>query len=94
MTQQYMIGEFSARLEQLQAVAVRGATADVACLRHEVENSGLSALAPAAVRAIELADTMCWSSLARGDIAAFARQAAVAADLRLFGVCARLLADA
>jgi hypothetical protein len=36
---------------------------------------------------------MCWRSLACGDIAAFARQAEIAADLRLFGVCAHLLAD-
>jgi hypothetical protein len=31
--------------------------------------------------------------LARGDIDAFARQAPVCADLRMFGACARLIDD-
>lgn len=44
-------------------------------------------------RALALADLACWDSLDRGDAAAFARQSAVGADLRLFGACARLLDD-
>lgn len=93
MTQQYLIGELSVRLEQLEAVAARSAARDIAHLRFEVENAAPSALAPAAARAIELAESICWQSLAQGDVGAFAQQAAVSADLRLFGVCARLLAD-
>lgn len=93
MTQQYLIGEFAARLGQLEAVAAKGAARDVACLRREVENGAPNALPPAAARAMELADSICWQSLARGDVAAFARQAAVSADLQLFSVCARLLGD-
>ncbi len=93
MTQQYLIGELSVRLERLQAVAASGAAHDVACLRHDVENAAPIALAPAAARAIALADRLCWQSLACGDVCAFSRQAEVSADLRLFGVCARLLAD-
>jgi hypothetical protein len=88
-----MIGELSVRLEQLQSVAVGGEVRDVARLRYEVENGGTSGLAPAAARAIELADVLCWRSLARGDTAAFSSQAGVSAELRLFGVCSRLLAD-
>lgn len=93
MTTQHLIGELSVRPEQLQSVAASGAEHDVARLRHEVENAGTSDLGPAAARAIALADALCWRSLERGDIAAFSSQADVSAELRLFGICARLLAD-
>jgi hypothetical protein len=43
-----------------------------------------------AVRALELADTLCWDSLTRGDSGAFFRQA-ICAELWQFGVCADLL---
>ena len=92
MTRQYLIGELSVRLTALRAVASSGAE-DVARLQHEVESGPVSALGSAAKRAIALADVSCWESLTRGDIAAFGRQAQVSADLRLFGVCARLLAE-
>ena len=93
MTQQYLIGELSVRLEQLQAVAADGAERDVARLRHQVENGPASGLACAAETALVLADGLCWESISRGDVVAFSRQATVSADLRLFSVCARLLAD-
>lgn len=93
MTRQYLIGELSVRLAALRAVASGGPAEDVARLQHEVESGPVSTLRSAAQRAIALADVSCWESLARGDIAAFGRQAEVSADLRLFGVCARLLAE-
>ncbi len=93
MTRQYLAGELSVRLEQLQQVVATSAAADVACLRDEVERGPLAGLAPAAARAIELADNFCWDSLSRGDVSAFSLQAAVSADLRLFGVCSGLLAE-
>jgi hypothetical protein len=93
MTQQYLIGELSARLEQLQAVAANGTERDVARLRHQVENGPVSGLARAADSALALADGLCWESISRGDVEAFRRQATVSADLRLFSICARLLAD-
>lgn len=61
--------------------------------QREVESGPVSALASAAERSIALADVSCWESLTRGDIAAFGRRAWVSADLRLFGVCARLLTE-
>ena len=36
-------------------------------------------------------DYLCWDSLSVGDMATFDRQAAISADLRAFGICARLL---
>jgi len=93
MTRQYLVGELSVRLGQLQEVAASCAARDVARLRHRVETGPMFELAPAAKQALALADGLCWDSLARGDVDAFTRQAAISADLRLFGVCARLLAD-
>lgn len=91
MTQQYLIGELSVRLTDLQAAVGRGRAEDVARLQREVENGPVSALASAAERAIAMADVACWQSLTTGNVVAFNRQASVSADLRLFGVCARLL---
>lgn len=93
MTQEYLIGELSVRLEQLQAATACGAAPDVASLRNQVETGSLAGLASAALRALALADVLCWESLSRGDTAAFARQARASAELRQFSVCARLLGD-
>lgn len=93
MTQQYLIGELSVRLEQLQAVAADGPAQDVARLRYQVETGTMTGLACATDRALALAESLCWDSLSRGDVAAFTHQVRLSADLRLFGVCARLLSD-
>ena len=90
MTGRYLIGELSVRLEQLQATAGQAA-GDVADLRRQVEASPVTWLASETIQALALADRLCWDSLSRGDTSAFARQAAISADLHLFGVCARLL---
>jgi hypothetical protein len=47
----------------------------------------------AALRALALADDLCWESLSQGDTAAFARQSRASAVLRQFGACARLLPE-
>jgi hypothetical protein len=93
VTRQYLIGELSVRLEQLQATAPPAAARDVADLRCQVETRPVTWLPAELARALALADQACWDSLHRGDAAAFARQSAVGADLRLFGACARLLDD-
>jgi hypothetical protein len=94
MTQQYIAGELSILLAQLQAVAAdETAARDVAALRHEAETRPLSALPRVVLRALALDDGLCWQSLTRGDGAAFTRQARVGADLREFSVCAGLLTD-
>ena len=91
MTERYLIGELSVRLEQLQVAAGQAAACDVAELRRQVEASPVTWLAAETIRALALADQLCWDSLSRGDTAAFARQAVICADLHLFGVSARLL---
>jgi hypothetical protein len=93
MTRQYLVGELSVRLEQLQAAAADGDAQRVARLRQQVETGPQAGLAPAVARALALADGLCWESLSRGDILAFSRQARVSAELRMFGICARLLRD-
>ena len=93
MTPDYLIGELSARLERLQAVSAGAAAADLARLRRRVETRPAAELAAETAQALVLADRLCWESLSGGDTAAFDRQAALSADLRMFGICARLLED-
>jgi len=92
MTQQYLAGELSVILGEVQAAATIDACARQARdLRQEVESAPVTALPWAAARALALINSLCWESLARGDATAFARQAAVGAELREFAVCAHLL---
>lgn len=94
MTRQYVVGELSLILGELQAATTNeAAVRDVARLRREVETTPPAALAPIAVRAMELTDGVCWISLARGETAAFVREAAICAELWEFGVCAGLLGE-
>jgi hypothetical protein len=94
MTQQYLAGELSLLLAQLRTAATDEASAcGVDRLRREAETMPLSALASVTVRAIACADVMCWGSVAQGDTTTFDRQAAAAAKLHEFGVCAGLLAE-
>jgi hypothetical protein len=91
MTQEYLIGELALRLGQLQAATRHTAAGDVASLRDQVETRSATWLATEIAQALDLADQLCWDSLSHGDTAAFGRQAAIGADLRLFGTCARLI---
>ena len=93
MTQEYLVGELSLRVGQLQATAPRTASGDVARLRYQVETRPAALLGTEVTQALALADKLCWESLTDGDAAAFSRQAAICADLRLFGASARLIDD-
>ncbi len=94
MTQQYLAGELSLLLGQLQAVVTNEASVvEVKHLRQRAETGPVSALGAVAVRALDVADCVCWDSLTRGDTAAFVRQAAVGSELWEFGLCAGLLED-
>lgn len=95
MTRQYLAGELSVLLAHVQTVAnTEAARRDAWSLRQAAEREPISALGVVTVRALALADDLCWDSLSRGDTAAFTRQAAVCDELREFGVCAGLLDEA
>jgi hypothetical protein len=93
MTQDYLVGELSVRLERLQAAADDDTAPELAVLRQQVEAGPLPGLKAAVAQALALADRLCWQSLSQGDVAAFTEQAEVSADLRLFSVCSQLLDD-
>ena len=63
-------------------------------LRCETETVPLAALGTVLARALELGDRLCLDSLGCGDASTFSGQAAVCADLREFGICARLFEEA
>jgi hypothetical protein len=92
MTRQYLIGELTVRLERLQATTGQ-AVPELARLRAQVETGPVTGLASATVRAMALADELCWDSLSRGDAAAFAAQATILAELRQFDISVRPLGD-
>ena len=78
MTQQYVAGELSLRLGQLQAVATPEERArEVARLRYDAERLPRAELGSVVVRALGLADRLCWDSLECGDALAFSREAAI-----------------
>jgi hypothetical protein len=95
MTRQYVAGELSVLLAHLQAVTTTEAAGREAWfLRHAAETEPIPALGSVTVRALALAEGLCWDSLNRGDTAAFTCRAAVCAELHEFGVCAGLLKEA
>ncbi len=94
MTRQYIAGELSLILGELQTVATSPATASAAArLRHEAEIVPFTALASVAVRGLELTDRACWDSLTGGELRAFDLEAAICTELWQFGVCAGLLEE-
>ena len=94
MTQQYLAGELSVLLTRLEAVATdQAAVREIAQLRRGAEIGPVTALPSMVGRALALTDRLCWDSLERGDPAAFTCQAAICAELRDFGICARLLQE-
>ena len=95
MTRQYVAGELSVLLAHLQAVTTTEAAGREAWfLRHAAETEPIPALGSVTMRALALAEGLCWDSLNRGDTAALTRRAAVCAELHEFGVCAGLLKEA
>lgn len=94
MTRQHLAGELSVLLGQLQAAATTDVSGrDIWSLRHAAETAPVSSLGWVTLRALRLADQLCWDSLDRGDMAAFTRQASVSAALYDFGVLAGLLRE-
>lgn len=90
VTQQYIVGEFSSLLGDLQRPPGQRLAA-VCDLRRQVELSPQSMLPPLAQKAIRLTDTICWAALERGDASGFCHYSKGAAALREFTDNARLL---
>ncbi len=94
MTEQYIIGELSVRLVQLEAAAPTEESAlEFARLRVRAETAPFESLPNMALEALHLIRGLCRDSLARGDLQALTSQATMAAELREFAVSARLLAE-
>jgi hypothetical protein len=81
MTQQYLIGQFSALLEELQPAPGDWLAGAVRDLRREVESSSVQTLPRLAHQALDLTDVICWAALERGDCSGFGRYAKAAAAL-------------
>jgi hypothetical protein len=80
VTQQYIVGELSSLLAELQP-APRRCMAAVDDLRREVESSPLHKLPVLAHRALSLTDVICWTALEDGNVTGFARYAKTARAL-------------
>lgn len=94
MTQQYLVGEFSCILGELQSLVPDGLTArEIAYLRLEAETTPPRALAPLVGRAVALANRVGGDALATGAAVPFIRALAICAELRALGVCAGYLPD-
>jgi len=95
MTRQYLVGELSVILGELQAAAVNeAALREVACLRREAETTPPATLAPVVTQAVELIDRVCWDSLQQKEATAFICELGICAELWEFGVCAGFLEEA
>src|SRR5574341_471744 len=95
MTQQYVVGELSLILGELQAVATNAAAVrDVVRLRRQAETAPPAALGAVVVRAAKLMDRLCWDALTQGETDTFIREIAICTELWEFGVCAGLLEEA
>ena len=90
MTQQYIVGQFSVLLEDVQPPSGEWLEA-VRELRGEVESCPLSMLPRLAREALGLTDLMCWSALEQGNLDGFRGCARSAAALGEFIDNARLL---
>lgn len=94
MTQQYLVGELSSLLGELEAATAHGAAKTlVAGLRREAETAPLEALPSVAEHAIIAANGVCVRALDRGDTAALVREVAICRELWEFGLCAGLLQE-
>jgi hypothetical protein len=92
VTQQYLVGQFSVLLEDLQPPPSEWLAA-VRKLRREVESCPLSMLPQLAQEAVTLTDMICWGALEQGDVSGFCRYARSAAALGEFIDNARLLGE-
>lgn len=95
VTRQYLAGELSVLLAQVQAVTTSEQTRrEASSLRRLAETLPIQRLGSVTVCALAFTERLCWDSLGRGDAIAFARQSAVCVELHEFGMCAGLFEEA
>lgn len=90
MTQQYIVGQLSSLLAELETAREEWRAA-VRDLRRDVETSPLPMLPELAREAMTLTDKICWSALELGDVGRFRRHAQTAVALHDFSASAGLL---
>jgi hypothetical protein len=90
MTQQYIVGQFSVLLEDLERASGDWRFA-VHNLRRDVESAPPRLLPELAHEALRLTDTICWSALEQGDVKVWRGCANTAVVLGEFTDSARLL---
>jgi hypothetical protein len=91
MTQQYIAGEFSSLLAELEPAPSALLAIAVHDLRREIELGPLPVLPRLAQEALTLTDAICRLALEQGDVGGFSRHVSAAIALREFAVCANLL---
>jgi hypothetical protein len=91
MTQQYLVGELSSLLADLQPTPGELLGDAVGKLRYEVEFSPPRMLPRLAQKALDLTDLVCQAALEQGDPDGFCRSVGTAIALRDFTVNAGLL---
>ena len=95
MTRQYLAGELSLLLAQVQAVTTsEAARREAWALRRAAETEPIQGLRSVTACALTFTEGLCWESLATGDTASFSRQALICAELHDFGVCAGMFTEA
>ena len=91
MTQQYLIGELSLLLAELQPAPGRVLADAVDHLRQEIEAGPPEHVHVLALEAMTLADAICWAALEQGDLEGFSRYAERTTRLGEFTDSARWL---
>jgi hypothetical protein len=92
MTQQYLVGDISRLLGDLQAaMTTDSSAAEIGRLRRRAEATPPWQLGPVLTRALVRAKQASWESLIRGDAQAFVAQSAARDELVDFGESADLI---
>lgn len=91
MTEQYLVGEFSSLLGELQPVPDARLASALRDLRRQVEACPPCRLSCLARQAITLTDVICWSTFQGGDVGRFCEEIETVVRLEEFAITANLL---
>ena len=91
MTEQYLVGEFSSLLGELQPVPDAQLASALRDLRRQVEACPPCRLSCLARQAITLTDVICWRTFEGGDVGRFCQEIETVVRLEEFAINANLL---